>query len=121
MQLAEPMPRWRVLAGARRRADRAIVTVISFVAMAVILALAPAAGIAVDVGKMLVATALLIPFALTFAAVGALLAGWRPRVAVVVLSTVDRDLVPASSSSARSSNGRHGRTTCQCFSCMARP
>ena len=60
----------------------------SFVAMAVILALAPAEGIGVDAGKLLIATALLIPFALTFAAVGALLAGWRPRVAVVVLSTV---------------------------------
>jgi ABC-2 type transport system permease protein len=87
MQLAEPLPRWRVLA------ERAIeltvtVTVASFVAMAVILALAPAEGIVVDVGKLLIATALLIPFALTFAAAGALLAGWRPRVAVVILSTV---------------------------------
>jgi ABC-2 type transport system permease protein len=87
MQLAEPIPRWRVLM------ERAIeltvtVTAASFVAMAVILAVAPAEGITVDVGKLLIATALLIPFALTFAAAGALLAGWRPRVAVVVLSTV---------------------------------
>jgi putative exporter of polyketide antibiotics len=87
MQLAEPLPRWTVLA------ERAVeltltVTVASFVAMAVILALAPAEGIAVDVGKLVIATILLIPFALTFAAAGALLAGWRPRVAVVVLSTV---------------------------------
>jgi hypothetical protein len=87
MQLAEPIPRWRVLA--ERTSELTVtVTVISFVAMAVILALAPDEGIAVDIGKLLVATALLIPFALTFAAVGALLAGWRPRVAVVVLSTI---------------------------------
>jgi ABC-2 type transport system permease protein len=87
MQLAEPLPRWRVLA------ERAVeltltVTVASFVAMAVILALAPAEGIVVDVGKLVIATLLLIPFALTFAAAGALLAGWRPRAAVVILSTV---------------------------------
>jgi putative exporter of polyketide antibiotics len=87
MQLAEPIPRWRVLA--ERVSELTVtVTVASFVAMAVILALAPAEGIAVDVGKLLIATALLVPFALTFAAVGAVLAGWRPRVAVVVLSTV---------------------------------
>jgi putative exporter of polyketide antibiotics len=60
----------------------------SFVAMAVILALAPAEAIPLDVGRLLTATALLIPFGLTFAAVGALLAGWRPRAAVVVLSTI---------------------------------
>jgi ABC-type transport system involved in multi-copper enzyme maturation permease subunit len=87
MQLAEPLPRWGVLV--ERATELTVtVTVMSFVAMAVILALAPAEGIGVDAGKLLIATALLIPFALTFAAVGALLAGWRPRVAVVVLSTV---------------------------------
>jgi putative exporter of polyketide antibiotics len=37
---------------------------------------------------LLVATALLVPFGLTFAAVGAVLAGWRPRVATVVLATI---------------------------------
>lgn len=87
MQLAEPIPRWCVLA--ERATELTVtITVASFVAMAVILALAPAEGIVVDIGKLLVATALLIPFALTFAAVGAVLAGWRPRVAVVVLSTI---------------------------------
>jgi putative exporter of polyketide antibiotics len=30
----------------------------------------------------------MVPFALTFAAVGALLAGWRPRLSVVTLSTI---------------------------------
>ena len=87
MQLAEPIPRWRVLA--ERATELTVtVTVMSFVAMAVILALAPAEGITVDIGSLLIATALLIPFALTFAAAGAVLAGWRPRAAVVVLSTV---------------------------------
>jgi|HubBroStandDraft_4_1064222.scaffolds.fasta_scaffold04839_3 hypothetical protein len=87
MQLAEPLPRWGVL-GERAAELTVTVTVMSFAAMAVILALAPAEGISIDVGSMLSATALLVPFALTFAAAGALLAGWRPRVAVVVLSTV---------------------------------
>jgi ABC-2 type transport system permease protein len=87
MQLAEPITRWGVL-GERAAELTAIVTVMSFAAMAVILALAPAEGIPLDVGKLLAATALLIPFGLTFAAAGALLAGWRPRAAVVVLSTV---------------------------------
>jgi ABC-2 type transport system permease protein len=87
LQLAEPVHRWGVLA------ERAVeltltVTVMSFVAMALILALAPAEGIAIDVGRLVDATLLLVPFALTFAAAGALLAGWRPRAAVVVLSTI---------------------------------
>jgi putative exporter of polyketide antibiotics len=87
MQLAQPLPRWGVLA---ERAAELTVTValMAFVAMAVILALAPAEGIPVDAGKLATSTALLVPFALTFAAAGALLAGWRPRVAVVVLSTI---------------------------------
>lgn len=87
MQLAEPSPRWGVL-GERAAELTVTVTLMSFTAMAVILAVAPAEGISIDVGSMLSATALLVPFALTFAAVGALLAGWRPRVAVVVLSTI---------------------------------
>ena len=87
LQLAEPVHRWSVLA------ERALeltltVTAMSFVAMALILALAPAEGIAIDVGRLVDATVLLVPFALTFAAAGALLAGWRPRAAVVVLSTI---------------------------------
>ncbi len=87
MQLAEPLPRWGVLA---ERAAELILTVslMSFAAMAAILALAPAQGITVDVRRLLGATALLVPFALTFAAVGALLSGWRPRAAVVALSTI---------------------------------
>ena len=52
MQLAEPVPRWRVLA--ERAAELTVtVTVMSFVAMAVILALAPAEGIPIDVGRLL--------------------------------------------------------------------
>jgi ABC-2 type transport system permease protein len=87
MQLAEPLPRWSVLA--ERAAELTLtVSLMSFGAMAVILALAPAQGISVDVGRLLSATALLVPFALTFAAIGALLSGWRPRVAVVALSTI---------------------------------
>jgi putative exporter of polyketide antibiotics len=87
MQLAEPLPRWGVLA--ERAAELTVrVTLMAFVAMAVILVLAPAEGIRVDVGRLATSTALLVPFALTFAAAGALLAGWRPRVAVVVLSTI---------------------------------
>jgi ABC-2 type transport system permease protein len=87
MRLAEPVSRWAVLA--ERAAELTVMlTVTSFFAMAVILALAPAEGIPVDVGKLVVATVLLVPFGLTFAAAGALMAGWRPRAAVVVLSTL---------------------------------
>jgi ABC-type transport system involved in multi-copper enzyme maturation permease subunit len=87
LQLGEPVPRWGVLA---ERAGELLLllVVIAFAAAAVILALAPAQGLHIDVARMLVATALLVPFGLTFAALGALLAGWRPRAAVVVLSTV---------------------------------
>jgi ABC-2 type transport system permease protein len=87
LQLAEPVPRWGVLA---ERAGELLLllVVIAFAAAAVILALAPAQGLHIDVASMLVATALLVPFGLTFAALGALLASWRPRAAVVVLSTV---------------------------------
>ena len=87
MQLAEPIPRWAVLA--ERAAELTVtLTIMSFVATALILALAPAEAIPLDVGKMLSSAALLLPFGLTIAAVGALLAGWRPRVAVVTLSTI---------------------------------
>ena len=87
MQLAEPLPRWAVLA--ERAAELTLtVSLMSFAAMAVIVALAPAEGIPVDAGRLAGATALMVPFALTFAAVGALLAGWRPRVSVVTLSTI---------------------------------
>jgi putative exporter of polyketide antibiotics len=87
MQLAEPVSRWAVLA--ERAAELLLLLVaISFTATAVILALAPSQGLTIDVGTMLTATALLVPFGLTFAGLGALLAGWRPRVTVVVLSTV---------------------------------
>ena len=87
LQLAEPVPRWGVLV--ERAAELLVLLVlITFAASAVILALAPAQGLTIDVGRMLVATALLVPFALTIAAVGALLAGWRPRAAVVVLATL---------------------------------
>jgi ABC-2 type transport system permease protein len=87
LQLAQPVPRWGVLI--ERAAELLLLlVVISFAAGGVILALAPAQGVTVDAGRMLIATALLVPFALTFAALGALLAGWRPRAAVVVLSTV---------------------------------
>jgi ABC-2 type transport system permease protein len=87
MQLAEPLPRWAVLA--ERAAELTLtVSVMSFAAMAVIVALAPAEGIPVDAGRLAGATALMVPFALTFTAVGALLAGWRPRLSVVTLSTI---------------------------------
>jgi ABC-2 type transport system permease protein len=87
LQLSQPVSRWGVLI--ERGAELLLLlAVISFAASAVILALAPAQGLTIDAGRMLVATALLVPFALTLAALGALLAGWRPRAAVVVLSTV---------------------------------
>lgn len=87
MELAEPRARWGVLL---ERGVELVLTlaITAFAASAVILLVAPSQSIAIPVGALMVATVLLIPFGLTFAAVGAVLAGWRPRVAVGVLSTV---------------------------------
>jgi ABC-type transport system involved in multi-copper enzyme maturation permease subunit len=87
MELTEPRSRWGV--PCERAAELALtLTVVSFLAAAMILIVAPQQGIVVPVGALLTATGLLLPFGLTFAAVGALLAGWRPRLTVAVLATV---------------------------------
>ena len=88
MQLAEPIPRWRVLA--ERAAELTVIDDRDLVRRH---GRHPRPGASrrrspSTSGSCSIATALLIPFALTFAAAGALLAGWRPRAAVVVLSTV---------------------------------
>lgn len=94
MELSEPTSRLRLLA---ERAAELIVTlaVVSFISSTVIVLVAPVAGISIDAGSMYVATALLLPLGLAVAAVGAVLAGWRPRAAVgaLVAATVVSYLV----------------------------
>lgn len=87
LQLAQPVSRVSVTA---ERAAELLITVIvvTFVSSLVVVLVAASNHITVDTGSMLVATVLLIPFALTFAAVGAVLAGFRPRLAVGVLATL---------------------------------
>ena len=52
MQLAEPLPRWSVLGPSALTELTLTVVLMSFAAMAVIVALAPAEGIAVDAGRL---------------------------------------------------------------------
>src|SRR5439155_8765600 len=66
------------------------------IAVAIVIALASTAvylatriyDISVPADRFVVATALTIPVAFAFGAIGQWLAGWRPRVAVIVLGTV---------------------------------
>jgi ABC-2 type transport system permease protein len=83
-----------ILANPRSRAsvvlERALVLAVGalFIAALCGLAVAYAAhaeGIDVDRANLALATFLLVPFALVFAAVGALLASWNPRAAVGLL------------------------------------
>ncbi|MBV9100733.1 MAG: hypothetical protein JOZ46_10180 [Candidatus Dormibacteraeota bacterium] len=87
LQLSQPVSRVSVTF---ERAAELLVTlvVVTFVSSLVVMLVASANHITVGAGSMLLATVLLIPFALTFAAVGAVLAGFRPRLAVGVPATV---------------------------------
>ena len=87
MVLSQPVSRWRVVI------DRALVLLVGCgviaLAASLITALTTSAqGITLDAGGVLRAGLLLLPFTLSFGAAGAVLAGWAPRAAVVVLSTL---------------------------------
>ncbi|MBV8301237.1 MAG: hypothetical protein JOY68_04885 [Candidatus Dormibacteraeota bacterium] len=87
LELAQPVSRTAVTV--ERAAELlCFLVVVALVSSAVVLLVASATHINVALGNLVVATALLLPFGLTFAAVGAALAGFQPRVAVGVLATV---------------------------------
>ncbi len=83
--LSEPVPRWRVVA--ERAVALALTTgcliVVGTIAAAVV---ASTQQITLDPGPLLEAAALLLPFALAFGTLGAMLAAFVPRAAVGVLA-----------------------------------
>lgn len=87
MVLSQPVPRWRVVI---ERGVTLMVgaSVIVLAASVVTMLTTSAQGIGLDTGGVFRAGVLLIPFTLSFGAVGALFAGYFPRAAVVVLSTL---------------------------------
>jgi ABC-2 type transport system permease protein len=83
--LSEPMPRWRVVA---ERAVAVALTTACLVAAGTIAAavVARTQQITLDPGALLEAAALLLPFALAFGTLGAMLAAFVPRAAVGILA-----------------------------------
>jgi ABC-2 type transport system permease protein len=87
MVLSQPVPRWHVVI------ERAVTLMagcgVIVAAASLITALtASAQGITLDVGAEIRAGLLLLPFTLSFGAVGAVIAGYIPRAAVLILSTL---------------------------------
>jgi putative exporter of polyketide antibiotics len=85
--LSNPVPRWAVIA---ERAAAAIVGTVIVVAAGSLAAAVGAAAIGypLDAGAVLRASWPLIPFALTYAAVGAFLSAYFPRAAIGVLGVL---------------------------------
>jgi len=85
MVLSQPVARWRV--ALEREAALVIATsVIAAAGSLVALWVAQLQGIGLGIGPVVLATVLLLPFGLTFGALGAALSGWIPRAAVILLS-----------------------------------
>ncbi|MDP9326383.1 MAG: ABC transporter permease subunit [Candidatus Dormibacteraeota bacterium] len=87
MKLSAPVPRWRVVV------ERAVTLLASLTIMIGVSTVAfylegRAAGIYMPSGALFLASVILIPFATTFAAVGATLASRVPRATVAVLSAI---------------------------------
>lgn len=87
MTLAQPVARWRVVAE-RGLALTAATALLAGVGSIVVAAGAPGQAIALDAGRLLLATGLLVPLALTFGALGAAAIARLPRLAVGVLAVV---------------------------------
>ena len=87
MEIAQPLPRSAVVA------ERCVTLMLGALLLAalgsfVTAAVAPSQGVHLDLGRLLLATALLALLALTFGAIGALVIARYPRVAVPVLGGV---------------------------------
>jgi ABC-2 type transport system permease protein len=87
MTLAQPVARWRVVAE-RAAALGVAVALLGAAASGAFAVGAWMKAIPLEGGRLAAAAALLVPFALTFGAVGAVLAAYRPRLAVFALATV---------------------------------
>jgi ABC-2 type transport system permease protein len=83
--LSEPVPRWSVVT---ERAVALALTAGCLIAVGTIIAAVVAATqrITLDAGRLVEASALLLPFSLAFGMLGALLTAYLPRAAVVLLS-----------------------------------
>ena len=87
MALSTPIPRWRIVL--ERAATLAVgAAFLVLVASVVVAAVTRAQGLSVDLAKFAGASVLLVPLVVTFGAIGAVLIGWRPRVAVWLLGVV---------------------------------
>lgn len=87
LTLAQPVRRWRVVA--ERAATLVVATaLIAAAGSLAVAAVAPSQGAHLDFGRLVLATALTVPVATAFGGVGALLAGWRPRLATLVNGAV---------------------------------
>lgn len=87
MALSAPVPRWRIVL--ERAATLALgASFLVLVASVVVGAVTRAQGLSVDLAKFAGASALLVPLVVAFGAIGAVLIGWRPRIAVWLLGFV---------------------------------
>jgi ABC-2 type transport system permease protein len=87
MTLAQPVPRWRVVA--ERGLGLALASaLLAGVGSVVVAAGAPGQGVRLEGSRLLVATLLLVPLALAFAGVGAAITARLPRLAAPVLVTL---------------------------------
>ncbi len=85
--LSQPVPRWRVVLERAVELGVAVALMVG-AGSVVVTAAAPAQGIPAPPGDVVRATALLVPVALCFGAVGAAVAALAPRLAVALLATV---------------------------------
>ena len=87
MALSAPIPRWRVVL--ERAATLTIgASFLVLVASVVVGAVTRAQGLSIDLAKFAGASALFVPLVVAFGAIGALIIGWRPRIAVWLLGFV---------------------------------
>ena len=85
MEISAPVSRTRVVV--EHLGDLAVeLCLLAAVNAAAVLTSAAMFGVSLDAGDVVIAAALLVPLGLAFGAVGGLLASWRPRLAVTLLS-----------------------------------